>query len=401
MAELSGWGSLQFGLHWRSETAQHSDYWYAEKVNFWRDIFPDGLLSQLQAAPESRAEVTLRAGEHLPEYEKTQRVNIRPKQFNSQFARGRTLEARRGRFYPKGILLDVHGVYKEDMSPCRCLEVDENQLRFDLNHPLAAYPLRFSAELKQRLDIGGGEHGGRCQDWVEETAQRGPGMQACWQDTRSDFFQDGALQRMDERDDAQFYTAPRLVPHIDSAATEVIRTLYADLLQPGMRVLDLMSSWQSHLPEDLELAELVGLGMNAEELAQNPRLSQRDIQDLNQNPQLPYADAAFDAVICNLSIEYLTQPAAVFESVARVLKPGGLLITTFSNRWFPSKAIQLWGELHEFERMGLVQEYYLRNGAFQNLHTFSLRGLPRPEDDKYAAQMAQSDPVFAVWAEKI
>jgi SAM-dependent methyltransferase len=103
--------------------------------------------------------------------------------------------------------------------------------------------------------------------------------------------------------------------------------------------------------------------------------------------------------MCTVSVEYLTHPLAVFSEVARVLRPGGRFVVTVSNRWFPPKAIRVWKELHEFERMGLVMEYFLLSGAFRRLQTQSMRGLPRPADDKYAHQLMHSDPVYAVWGE--
>jgi ubiquinone/menaquinone biosynthesis C-methylase UbiE len=140
--------------------------------------------------------------------------------------------------------------------------------------------------------------------------------------------------------------------------------------------------------------------MNAEEMKNNPQLTEHVVHDLNEKPRLPFEDATFDRVICTVSVEYMTQPVAVFDEIARVLKPDGILMHTFSNRWFPPKAIKLWTELHEFERMGLVLEYFHRSGKFNNLQTFSTRGWDRPETDKYYPDMPQSDPVFAVWGQK-
>jgi ubiquinone/menaquinone biosynthesis C-methylase UbiE len=115
------------------------------------------------------------------------------------------------------------------------------------------------------------------------------------------------------------------------------------------------------------------------------------------NPQIPFDDHEFDAVICTVSVEYLIHPFDIFEEINRVLKPGGIFIVTFSNRWFPPKAISIWSELHEFERMGLVLEFFLKSGHYKNLQTHSMRGLPRPADDKYVSQILFSDPVSAVW----
>jgi SAM-dependent methyltransferase len=161
-----------------------------------------------------------------------------------------------------------------------------------------------------------------------------------------------------------------------------------------------MSSWTTHLSDALDTASVTGLGMNAEELARNRRLSAYDVHDLNREPRLPYPNAAFEAVICTVSVEYLTQPRAVFADVARVLTPGGIFIVTFSDRWFPTKAIRIWKELHPFERMGMVLELFHQTERFASLATYSSQGWPRPADDKYADRMAFSDPVFGVWGRR-
>jgi SAM-dependent methyltransferase len=159
-----------------------------------------------------------------------------------------------------------------------------------------------------------------------------------------------------------------------------------------------MSSWTSHLPPGLSFGSVTGLGLNAEELARNERLTRAMVHDLNENPALPFEDGSFDAVLCTVSVEYLTQPLEVFREVGRVLRPGGCFAVTFSNRWFPPKAVNVWQQLHEYERLGLVSEYFLRSGPFGGVTTHSVRGLPRPQDDKYFGEVPTSDPVYGVWA---
>ena len=236
-------------------------------------------------------------------------------------------------------------------------------------------------------------------DWME-TITDGPGMQARFDKKPTEFFSNGAFARADGEKDDIFYAKPRLVNHIDSRADEIIADTYGRLLGSGMKVLDLMSSYRSHVPESLELASLVGFGMNSEEMEKNPQLTGHVVHDLNVEPRLPFGDGAFDAVICTVSVEYMTRPFDVFSDVARILKPNGHFIHTFSNRWFPPKVISLWQELSEFERMGLVLEYFLESGAYTDLETYSSRGWPRPETDRYYPELMTADPIYAAWGRK-
>jgi SAM-dependent methyltransferase len=141
-----------------------------------------------------------------------------------------------------------------------------------------------------------------------------------------------AFDRQDDGDDLGFYAPPRLVTHIDEAAVGALTSLYRDSIPAGGRVLDLMSSWVSHLPDDVAYAEVVGHGMNAEELAANPRLDRWFVQNLNDVPDLSEGDARYDAVLICVGVQYLQHPLAVLREVRRVLKPGGRVIISFSNR---------------------------------------------------------------------
>jgi SAM-dependent methyltransferase len=190
----------------------------------------------------------------------------------------------------------------------------------------------------------------------------------------------------------------RKVSHVDSKARELITKAYADILPGRTRILDLMSSYESHLPEGLR-AEVTGLGMNAEEMAANPALTRHVVHDINADPALPFDDGSFDAVICALSVDYMTRPHAVFREIARVLTPGAPCIMVVSNRWFPNQATNLWTEMHEFERVGFIVECYLQTDQFEQLRTRSERGWPRPQDarDRYYPAIQHSDPVHVAW----
>lgn len=290
-----------------------------------------------------------------------------------------------GRFYPR---LAFAGLAegRHDLRPCRLLALEAAGLRLDLNHPLAGR--------EPRLCLA--RAGAEAAPTRFEQLFDGPGMQSLPEHPERCYSPEGALSRQDEGDDARFYGRPRLVHHLDAACRAEIAQLYGRFLQPGLRVLDLMSSWVSHLPEAPSDVAVCGLGMNADELAANPRLAERTVHDLNREPYLPYPAASFDLVICTASVEYLTRPQAVFAEVRRVLRPGGRFVLTFSDRWFPTKAIRVWAELHPFERLGLTL-WLLREAGFADLHGETLRGLKRPEDDPHIGERDYSDPLFAAW----
>lgn len=295
------------------------------------------------------------------------------------------VQAVAGRHYPR---LAFTGLAEgsRDLRPCRLLTNDAEGLRVDLNHPLAGRAVKLTL---RRV--------------AQEAARTrfvqlfdGPGMQLPPAQAAACYLPEGALTRHDETEDSGFYARPRLVHHLDAGCRAEIARLYGRFLQPGMRVLDLMSSWVSHLPDTPTDLEVTGLGMNAAELAANARLAARIVHDLNADPRLPFADASFDLVICTASVEYLTRPQAVLAEVRRVLRPGGHFALTFADRWFPPKAIRVWSELHPYERLGLVL-WLLQEAGYCDLHSETLRGLKRPEDDPYIGERDTSDPLFAAW----
>lgn len=388
--------TMDFELRWEHGGVRHTDRRHAPRVNFWRDILPRGLTEQIARRPgPQRAALALPPGTALPLRREELVLRVGLGDLERVAVGSVELEPRFGRFYPRGILHRVAGVFRNNIEPFRCAALDAQGLTADLNHPLAGKPLALAVEVRD-LRPKFEERGGTSVDWLEETLA-GPGMQARVDGRPTDFFSGRPFEREDERDDREFYRAPRLVQHLDAEARRVVSELYGRLVAPGAAVLDLMGSWTSHLPASLAPGSLTVLGLNGEELAANPRATARVVHDLNRSPRMPFPDAAFDAVLCTVSIEYLTRPFEVFAEVARVLRPGGVFAATFSNRWFPPKAIRLWAELHEFERPGLVLEYFLESGQYRGLETFSMRGLPRPEDDKYSGQIPHADPVYAVW----
>jgi len=170
--------------------------------------------------------------------------------------------------------------------------------------------------------------------------------------------------KLDASEDQLFYSYPRFVTHVDEGFIQQLTDLYRDRLKPNSRILDMMSSWVSHLPEEMKFSYIEGHGLNAEELARNPRLNHYFVQDLNANPKLPLPDQDFDAVLIAVSVQYLQYPEAVFAELHRILKPGGVAIISFSNRMFYQKAIQAWREGSEASRVELVKSYFQAVPAF-------------------------------------
>jgi SAM-dependent methyltransferase len=201
-----------------------------------------------------------------------------------------------------------------------------------------------------------------------------------------DGFPPGFFDRADGATDAEFYVPARLVTHIDAAAVDAVGALYDELGVHG-EVLDLMGSWVSHFRTPPE--RLTVLGMNAAELAANPAAAATLVHDLNARPRLPFADSSFDAVVCCVSVDYLIRPVEVFTDVARVVRPGGPLVCTFSNRCFPTKAIRGWLDADDEQHCEIVATYFRRAG-----------GWGEPVVARRTGRTHPGDPLFGVWAHR-
>jgi SAM-dependent methyltransferase len=193
------------------------------------------------------------------------------------------------------------------------------------------------------------------------------------------------FRRAAEAPDAWFYQTPRFVTHIDEGAIAAVTQLYRDYLPAGGAVVDLMSSWVSHLPPEVSYRRVVGLGMNAEELAANPRLHDWVVQDLNDDPRLPWGDGEFDAGAMCVSVDYLTRPVEVLRACGRVIAPGGPLVITFSNRCFPTKVIAAWTALDDAGHQALVERYFEAAGNWTAI-------------ERLDRSPADGDPLYAVIA---
>ena len=313
----------------------------------------------------------------VPDFNKAFVLNIPVSSFNQNM-----VPLKFGRFYPSQILeasIDLPaGLF-------RVTGVDGMTFTADFNHPLAGKDITLEKNSLniEYLPVGKSE---MILEWG--------GIDAPLHEKDTDYSIPNAFDRLDSSDDTVFYEQPRKVIHVDQTCLSRITAFYSDLLNPDDSVLDLMSSWRSHLPD--KTFTVTGLGMNDTEMTDNLQLHSHIIHDLNRNPNLPFDDRSFHAVVNTVSIEYLVNPQQVFSEVRRVLKPGGLVIVTFSNRYFPPKTTTFWPLLHPAERPGWVLQL-LHSSGFSDLHCQVERGLKRSEDDRYADQVEEMDPLFAVW----
>ncbi|WOG93455.1 hypothetical protein DCAR_0312739 [Daucus carota subsp. sativus] len=216
--------------------------------------------------------------------------------------------------------------------------------------------------------------------------------------------------KLDIRPDKQFYDYPRFVTHVDDKFISTLTSVYREKLRPDTEIFDLMSSWISHLPEDIQYKRVVGHGLNAQELARNPRLDYFFVKDLNQDQDFELESCSFDAVLCTVSVQYLQQPEKVFAEVCRILRPGGVFIVSFSNRLFYEKAISAWREGTAYSRVQLVTQYFQCVEGFTQPET--IRKLPGTgggiQEEKSPLSwimgllglMSGSDPFYAVIAYK-
>jgi SAM-dependent methyltransferase len=203
-------------------------------------------------------------------------------------------------------------------------------------------------------------------------------------------------RKWDGSDDALFYAEPRFVQHLDAAFRKRLTQLYRERLPTDGVVLDLMSSWVSHLPEDVSYRSVIGHGLNAKELAANPRLERSWVQNLNQDQHLPLENASVDATLMVAGWQYLQYPEAVAAELWRITRPGGQLIVAFSNRMFFTKAPVIWADASDRDHLATVAKVLIA------------QGWPKPEliaETTHASGLAglfgaKGDPFFAVIASK-
>ena len=405
--------AYRLSIRYESDYGQHCDNLTIQHNNLHAVIgtLPAAIRNDLESSGNENAKTyDYIRGKLFNNNDQVQTIAIALEDFIRHPGHNIDIEPRYGRFYPATLFNSEKLAPNNNMSnsvnnrmiPIRIIDLMYKELLVNTSHPLCDYNTTLTIErFEQRHDAQSIEapievpqlNARQIPDFLT-----GPGMQLRYNDKATDFFSGDALQRVDETIDSDFYSQARLIDHLDQAAQKQLKSVYNDLIPPHSEILDLMSSINSHIDDKLQSIKITGIGMNEEELAANPCLNEIIVHNINQEQQLPFDDASFDIVVCSLSIEYITQPSRLFDEVARVLRPDGRFIISFSNRWFPTKAIQVWNNLHDFERIGLVMEYFIASAHFGDINTWSLRGIPRPVNDKHNIPL--SDPVYVVWANR-
>ena len=382
-------------LEWESAApagvVRHRDSLFAGGVDLLRDTLPGTVADSLMAAGPGQTVTLPIAASDPPGAGAVFDMPVSGLQ-HPQAVGGEGV-LRYGLYYPSTLFALPPAHQTPRTVPVRYLGTESGMMRLDIRHPLSDYAVTLSATVLRAFD---GQSDDRpATDWAYRLLA-GPGLQACWRGTETVYLFDGAYGRPDDSADQDFYEQARITAHIDQRAQRTVGDYYAGIIPPDGCIFDLMSSAHSNLHPEQRFGSLTGLGMNAAEMRANAGLTDSVVADLNAGAPLPFADDSFDAAICTVSIDYLTDPVRVMREVGRVLRPGAGFAVTFSNRWFPPKVTRLWTELTSFEQLGLVTQYFQHAGCFDTPATASFRGLPRPPDDPYIGHTDESDPVFGV-----
>lgn len=345
-------GALEFTISWEKDGIQHEEWYLGRKFNPVNDIFPRGMREALEGKTEGES-VTLTYEPRLciPRH-KDSLVRHKPlDKLRKKTLKGRPIIPRIGRFYPQGHISGILDVYPDTLTPFRLVQLDGESFTADCNHPLALIPITIQATI-QYIELRDTGTYGNLTHWREKTCDWGPGMQTRLKGKPTDFFRDGFFDTVEDDSGSITPTA------VDATALQNLERIQARHVLPDMRVLDF------------------SLG--------------------NSGPE-----GIYDAAICTLSMEYMTEPIETLKRIAEHLQPGSPIVIGFTNHFDEKLAIDGWIDMHDFERMGLVLEYLRQAGLDDAAKTYSMRNDWRPKDDPlFLETRGVSDPVYVVVGHK-
>ena len=169
-------------------------------------------------------------------------------------------------------------------------------------------------------------------------------------------------QKIDESNDENFYFHPKFVYHLDANFRNYLSFVYKNEIKENSTVLDLMSSWDSYLPQEKTYKKVIGHGLNKEELERNKNLNSFWIQNFNVNQEIPLESGTVDICLMVAAWQYLQYPEKLTKEIVRILNKGGKIIVSFSNRAFWHKAPNIWTSSTEDQRLKYVRKVLITNG---------------------------------------
>lgn len=369
--------NIVFSLQWKSPVAEHNDTFLINDIDFDNDVLAVGFKENLAKLNSGESyDQKFLAKDLLGEgYSSDKVTTFDAALFNNNF-KNQHSPPMLYRFYPNAIAWQGLNTSDTDYTPFRLISKNQDEMRADQNHPLAKYYLTLTATLMDKFDKIDVKQPKK--NIVKIITSRGPGMQAPFEFGDSVFFNEYPFKRKDNNISK--------INEIESDAYEKIQNLYSNILPKHSKILDVMSSEQSYLADDYQTGLLVGIGEDENALSKNKRLDTYSIQNLNNDLTLPFEENSFDNAICTMCIESITDPLFLMKEIARVINSKGHFIITFSDSYAKDQTISLWGQLHPFERIQLVLEYFRDSNLFTNLHTYSFRTIKRKS-------------IYAVWGE--
>lgn len=370
--------NIDFRLKWKSPIAEHTDIFHIENIDLNKDILPTNFGEKISnLTVDESYSVKLQAKDLLGEgYSSDKVISFDIALFNNQF-KNQYSPPSLYRFYPSAIAWKGLNTSDNDYSPFRLISKNQETIVADLNHPLAKYYLTLTAT---KVEQSNNDSKNRPQrDITNLISTKGPGMQAPFEFGDPIFFNEYPFKK---NKDNKEHKNEVLKPNIESVAKQQIESLYSELLPKHSKILDVLSNNCSYLANNYQTGFLAGIGDDEKLLSENKRLDTYTTQDLNSDLTLPFESNSFDAAICTLAIETLSNPLELMKEIVRVVNQKGKFIITFVNVYSPDQSISLWSQLHPFERIQLVLEYFRESGLFAELNTVSNRG--RSKNSIYA-----------------
>ena len=169
-------------------------------------------------------------------------------------------------------------------------------------------------------------------------------------------------KKLDESNDEEFYSEPKFVYHLDHNFRKYLSSIYNEQILDDSTVLDLMSSWDSYLPNEKKYKRIIGHGLNKKELERNKAFHSYWLQNFNLKQDIPLESSSVDYCLMVAAWQYLQYPEKITREIARILTNEGKFIISFSNRAFWHKAPNIWTESNEEERLKYVRSVLIKNG---------------------------------------